>query len=67
MKDFEILSQLPERHILDNDLYKFSMMWFVMNHFAESKVRYEFVDRRNNKYPKGLASILEKELTLLET
>ena len=62
MKDFEILERLPERQILDNDLYKFSMMWFVMNHFANSIVRYEFIDRRGNKYPMGLGRILRKRI-----
>lgn len=62
MKDYEILDKLPERQLLDNDLYKFTMMWFVMNHFANSKVRYEFVDRRNQKYPDGLGAILRKRI-----
>lgn len=62
MKDFEILEKLPERQLLDNDLYKFTMMWFVMNHFTESKVRYEFVDRNKQKYPSGLGSILRKRI-----
>lgn len=58
----EILSLLPERNILDNDLYKMTMMWFVMNHFPNSVVRYEFVDRRNYKYPQGLGSVLRKRI-----
>jgi len=62
MKDYEILEKLPERQLLDNDLYKFTMMWFVMNHFTNAKVRYEFVDRRNNKYPAGLGALLSKRI-----
>ena len=58
----DILEQLPERHLLDNDLYKFTMMWFVMNHFPESKVRYEFIDRRGYKYPQGLGAILNRRI-----
>lgn len=62
MRDFEILEQLPERQLLDQDLYKFTMQWFVMNHFPDAKVRYEFVDRRNHKYPAGLGAILRKRI-----
>lgn len=62
MKDFEILEKLPERQLLDNDLYKFSMLWFIMNHFPNSKVVYKFIDRNNKKYPKGLGAILRKRI-----
>jgi len=58
----EILSLLPERNILDSDLYKFTMMYFVMINFPDAIVRYEFVDRRGYKYPKGLGSILRKRV-----
>jgi nicotinate phosphoribosyltransferase len=66
MKDYEILEKLPERQFLDNDLYKFSMMWFIMCHFPDSIVRYEFIDRRNHKYPKGLGQILRKRIDTLK-
>ena len=62
MNDFEILEQLSERQILDTDLYKMSMMWFVMNHYPNSIVRYDFIDRKNHKYPQGLGNILRKRL-----
>jgi nicotinate phosphoribosyltransferase len=62
MKDFEILNKLPKRHYLDQDLYKFTMMYFIMVNFPESIVRYEFVDRRNNQYPHGLGAILRKRI-----
>lgn len=62
MNDFEVLEQLPERQILDNDLYKFTMMWFVMNHFPDAVVRYEFIDRKGTRYPAGLGTILRKRI-----
>ena len=58
----EILSKLPTRQFLDNDLYKMSMQWFMMNHFPNSIVTYEFIDRRNNKYPIGLGDVLRKRI-----
>jgi len=62
MNEYEILEQLPERQFLDQDLYKFTMMWFVMEHFPNAIVRYEFIDRKNKKYPKGLGNILRKRV-----
>jgi hypothetical protein len=32
-------------------------MWFIMNHFPNLKVRYEFVDRNGYKYPVGLPGL----------
>mgnify|MGYP001766855357 CR=1 FL=1 len=61
-EDNAILSKLPERQLLDNDLYKFTMMWFIMTHFPDAIVRYEFVDRKNHKYPAGLGRILKKRI-----
>lgn len=58
----DILSKLPERQFLDNDLYKFSMMYFVMINFPDAIVRYEFVDRKGYKYPAGLGSVLRKRI-----
>jgi len=58
----EILSKLPERQLLDNDLYKMSMLWFVMNYYPDAIVTYEFVDRRNYKYPIGLGDVLRKRI-----
>jgi nicotinate phosphoribosyltransferase len=58
----EILSKLPTRQFLDNDLYKMSMQWFIMNNFPNSIATYEFIDRRNNKYPIGLGDVLRKRI-----
>lgn len=51
-----------ERSILDQDLYKFTMMWAVMCHFPEAKVRYEFINRRKGQKMKGVAEILRKRI-----
>ena len=62
MKAIEILKQLPKREFLDQDFYKFTMLWFVMNHFPNAVARYEFIDRRNHKYPKGLGEVLKQRI-----
>jgi len=52
--------KFDENSILYNDLYKFTMMWAVINKTPNSKVRYKFFDRNNRKYPKGFAKELRK-------
>ena len=44
--------------ILDNDVYKFVMMYAVWKLFYNVRVRYTFFDRNNTKYPKGFAKEL---------
>ena len=38
-------SAVPIRSLLDNDLYKFTMMNAVMHHYPEAEVEYRFFDR----------------------
>jgi len=53
---------LKKRSILDNDLYKFTMMWAVMQHFPDAKVRYEFVLRDKTRDMSGVADELRKRI-----
>jgi len=62
MNKEEILKQLPEREFLDQDFYKFTMLWFIMNNFPNAVARYEFIDRRTHKYPKGLGEVLKQRI-----
>ncbi len=48
--------------ILDNDLYKFTMQHAVIKRFPRAKVRYEFINRGNTKFPDGFAEQLRKEV-----
>jgi nicotinate phosphoribosyltransferase len=52
--------KFDENSLLYNDLYKFTMMWAVINKSPDSKVRYKFFDRNNTIYPKGFAKELRK-------
>ncbi|MCB0732605.1 MAG: nicotinate phosphoribosyltransferase, partial [Ignavibacteriae bacterium] len=40
------------RSILDNDLYKFTMQNAVMKLYPHSKVKYKFINRGENNFPK---------------
>jgi nicotinate phosphoribosyltransferase len=52
--------------LLDNDLYKFSMMWAVLRKFPDLKVKYSFIDRNNIVYPKEFDSLVKMEINKLQ-
>lgn len=48
--------------ILDSDFYKFTMQQAVLRHFPDVRVRYRFIDRSENIYPRGFADRLREEI-----
>lgn len=48
--------------IIDSDLYKFSMQSAVIKLFPSARVRYEFIDRGDTKYPDGFGEELRKRV-----
>jgi nicotinate phosphoribosyltransferase len=54
------------KSILDNDLYKFSMMNAVMRKFPNAKVKYEFINRGQTKFPENFGNLLRKEVKEME-
>jgi nicotinate phosphoribosyltransferase len=48
--------------IIDNDLYKLTMQNAVIKLFPAAKVRYQFINRGNTKFPDGFSEILRKEI-----
>lgn len=52
--------------ILDNDLYKFTMMYAVSMLFPWQKVRYKFKDRNNTVYPDGFDVKVKEQLKMME-
>jgi hypothetical protein len=62
------LNAVNTRLFDDNDLYKFTMMWAVMDHFPDAWVRYEFVCRPDKdtgisrQFPPNFASNLRKRI-----
>ena len=51
--------------ILDNDLYKFTMQNAVMKLYPHSKVKYRFINRGENNFPKGFKNKLEEKIVNL--
>lgn len=54
------------RSILDNDLYKFSMMQAIVQLFPNHKVRYAFINRGKTEFPAGFDSRLRQEIKKME-
>lgn len=54
--------------ILDNDLYKFTMMNAVIQHFPRAFVKYKFIERTNVlKFPEGFDVELKEQIKHLST
>ncbi len=50
------------KSILDNDLYKFTMQNAVTKLYPHSKVKYKFINRGVDKFPKGFTEKLKNEI-----
>lgn len=53
------------KYFTDDDLYKFTMQWAVLNTFPRMKVKYHFIDRKKTKYPKHFDEYLKIQLNNL--
>ena len=64
----QFLTEKNTRLVDDTDLYKFTMMWAIMDHFPDAWVRYEFVCRNDKdtgvprSFPPDFASNLRKRI-----
>ena len=52
--------------ILDEDLYTFTCMLFILQHYPHAEVEYTFFDRNNFKYPKGTAYHLQEQINMMK-
>ncbi len=48
--------------LLDNDLYKFTMQNAAMKLYPHSKVKYKFINRGKDNFPKGFSKILQVKI-----
>ena len=54
------------RSILDNDLYKFTMAWFVLQHYNEVDVTYSFSNRdKSMTFNKKAVKEIENQIELM--
>lgn len=50
------------KHFTDNDLYTFSVMYYIIQNYPRAEVQYKFFDRNKTKYPKGFAELLQEQM-----
>ena len=49
-------------HFTDNDLYSFTVMYYILQKYPRAEVEYTFFDRNKTKYPKGFAKLLQEQM-----
>jgi nicotinate phosphoribosyltransferase len=49
-------------HFTDNDLYSFTVMYYILQKYPRAEVEYTFFDRNKTKYPKGFAELLQEQM-----
>ena len=54
------------RHLLDNDVYTFSVCYLYLTKFPRASGRYSFVDRDDTVYPPGFAERVRSQLRAME-
>lgn len=50
------------RHFVDNDLYTFTVMYYILETYPRAEVKYSFFDRNHTKYPKGFGAMLQEQI-----
>ena len=51
-------------HLSDNDLYTFSVMYYILQKYPRAEVGYTFFDRNNTRYPKGFDKLLQEQVNM---
>ena len=49
-------------HFTDNDLYSYTVQYYILQTYPRAEVRYSFFDRNHTRYPKGFAELLQEQI-----
>lgn len=49
-------------HFCDQDLYSFTVQYYILHTYPRAEVRYSFFDRNYTRYPKGFAELLQEQI-----
>lgn len=49
-------------HFTDNDLYTFTVMYYILKNYPHSEVKYQFFDRNKEVYPEGFGAELRNQI-----
>ena len=54
------------KHFTDNDLYSFTVGYYVIMNYPRAQAHFKFFDRNNTVYPSGFAALLEEQMQNME-
>lgn len=49
-------------HFTDNDLYSYTVQYYILQTYPRAEVRYSFFDRNHTKYPEGFGKLLQEQI-----
>lgn len=49
-------------HFTDNDLYSFTVQYYILMNYPHAEVEYTFFDRNKTKYPEGFGKLLRRQV-----
>ena len=52
-------------HFTDNDLYTFTVGYYIIMNYPRAKARFEFFDRNNTVYPDGFDKMLMEQMEMM--
>ena len=50
------------KHFTDNDLYSYTVQYYILQTYPRAEVRYSFFDRNHTRYPKGFGELLQEQI-----
>lgn len=60
----KLINGIPQivSHFTDNDLYTFTVQYYILQTYPRAEVNYTFFDRNHTKYPTGFATLLQEQI-----
>lgn len=55
------------KHFTDNDLYTFTVQYYILMNYPHAEVEYSFFDRNKTKYPEGFGELLQEQIDGMQT
>jgi nicotinate phosphoribosyltransferase len=49
-------------HFTDQDLYSYTVQYYILHTYPRAEVRYSFFDRNHTRYPKGFGALLQEQI-----
>jgi nicotinate phosphoribosyltransferase len=50
------------KHFTDQDLYSYTVQYYILHTYPRAEVRYSFFDRNHTRYPKGFGELLQEQI-----